>query len=263
MLICVLTAAEGVGLEKMACGLMARFANACEPQPKTMYVDRDCCSMSGESKVHKLFSQWPNMAVRLDIYHFIRRLASGCTTDAHQLYGTYMAGLSSSIFEWDAHDVAELKRAKRAEMEKEGLQNISPAMLGKKITRNEMALHCRRRTRGAAETTRLITELVKRLDSDKGRDTLGVPLLDSDKIWAIWETQKKHVACIQDPEGVQLYTEKGTCWKGGVELKIYKSGRGSTSLESYHLHLNRFIPGKTCIHYCTFILTVDIDIIVN
>ncbi|KAK5618766.1 hypothetical protein CRENBAI_012181 [Crenichthys baileyi] len=60
----------------------------------------------------------------------------------------------------------------------------------------------------------------------------------------IWRTQRKHVACIQDPLGVHVYTRTGQVTKGGVVLPVYRCARGSTSLESFHLHLNRFIPGE-------------------
>ncbi len=43
------------------------------------------------------------------------------------------------------------------------------------------------------------------------------------------------------------YMKTGTLKKGGVELCCYRCARGSTSLESFHLHLNRFIPGITYI----------------
>ncbi|XP_071325834.1 uncharacterized protein [Trachinotus anak] len=59
----------------------------------------------------------------------------------------------------------------------------------------------------------------------------------------IWKSQRKHLACIQDPPGVQLYMQTGTVLKGGHRLPTYRCARGSTSLESFHLHLNRFIPG--------------------
>ncbi|XP_057184273.1 uncharacterized protein LOC130550779 [Triplophysa rosa] len=59
----------------------------------------------------------------------------------------------------------------------------------------------------------------------------------------ILKSQWKHVACIQDPLGVPLYMQTGTLVKGGHRLPSYRCARGSTSLESFHLHLNRFIPG--------------------
>ncbi|KAM9491824.1 uncharacterized protein ACWYII_003878 [Salvelinus alpinus] len=124
------------------------------------------------------------------------------------------------------------------------------------IGRKEMALHCRRRTRGAAATEVLLLDLLETFNSEKGVDTLGIPLLDSVRIQAIWKEQRRHLHCIQDPPGVQLYTETGKITKGGVILPVYRCAGGSTSLESFHLHLNRFIPGTraNAMHFQAFLL---------
>ncbi|KAG1973265.1 hypothetical protein F2P79_000769 [Pimephales promelas] len=111
------------------------------------------------------------------------------------------------------------------------------------VSRNELALHCRRTTRGTKETLALIESLIQAFDGDAGRDTMGVPLINSARMREILKSQRKHVACIQDPVGVQLYVQTGTVVKGGHRLPTYRCARGSTSLESFHLHLNRFIPG--------------------
>ena len=63
----------------------------------------------------------------------------------------------------------------------------------------------------------------------------------------IWPEQKKHVSCIQDPPGVRLCTMTGNSTKGGKSLPMYRCTRGTTSLESFHLHLARFIPGTVMI----------------
>ena len=59
----------------------------------------------------------------------------------------------------------------------------------------------------------------------------------------IWEEQKKHVPCVQDPPDVELYTTSGYLTKGGMKLPILRCACGSTSLESFHLHLTCFISG--------------------
>lgn len=48
-----------------------------------------------------LFSQWDGLQVRLDYWHFMKRLGRACTSESHPLYGTFMMQLSSCIFEWD------------------------------------------------------------------------------------------------------------------------------------------------------------------
>ncbi|XP_048576244.1 uncharacterized protein LOC125557577 [Nematostella vectensis] len=72
VLISVLTATEGQGLQQMANGLMRRYSEANEPPPEVMYVDRDCCGQNYKTK--EMFSLWDEMVVRLDIWHFMRRI---------------------------------------------------------------------------------------------------------------------------------------------------------------------------------------------
>ncbi|XP_051792905.1 uncharacterized protein LOC127531972 isoform X3 [Acanthochromis polyacanthus] len=231
----------------MAAGLMKRYREAGVAPPAIMYVDRDCCSphAHGQSQVKAMFAEWNELQVRLDIWHFMRRFAAGVTTEAHQLYGTFMARLSKCIFELDPDDVAALRLAKQGELLARGVRPVSEKALDKLISRKELALHCRKRTRGVEETTRRIKALIDEMDSEKGRDTLGVPLLDHERIQQVWIDQQRHITCIQDPERFPLYMKTGTLKKGGVELCCYRCARGSTSLESFHLHLNRFIPGTS------------------
>lgn len=97
VLVCVLTTAEGQGLKDMTSGLVRRYKNAGVDPPRVLYVDRDCCSKA----VPKMFHPWKNLIVRLDIWHFMRRLARAVKTESHQLYGVFMSKLSACIFEWD------------------------------------------------------------------------------------------------------------------------------------------------------------------
>ncbi|XP_058474505.1 uncharacterized protein LOC131447057 [Solea solea] len=245
VLVSVLTAAEGDGLANMATGLMRRYREAGKAPPKVMYVDRDCCAAVGTSSVHHMFHEWHELVVRLDVWHLMRRFARGVTTDSHQLYGLFMARLSFAIFEWDAGDVARLREAKQS-------------MEGKdahiKLSAKELARHCRRRTRGAVETERLLQEVLDAFWDMM--DIMGVPLIDRARMEEIWSTQRRHLHCIQDPEGVELYAQTGELTKGGVKLPVYRCARGSTSLESFHLHQCRFIPGTSAsdLHFQVYLL---------
>ena len=51
----------------------------------------------------------------------------------------------------------------------------SDSAVRKAITKEELARHCKRRTRGAQETSKLIEDLL--LSFSSATDTLGVPLL--------------------------------------------------------------------------------------
>lgn len=229
----VLTAAEGDGLLPMAAGLMRRYREAGEAPPKVLYVDRNCCSLVGKTHVAAMFHEWDELVVRLDVWHLMRRFARGVTTESHSLYGQFMARLSYAIFEWDKDDFARLEKAKQSE---EGRDDYI------KLSAKEMARHCRRRTRGVDETETLIQELLD--DFWDVPDTLGVLLFDHERMQEIWNTQRRHLRCIQDPPGVALYTKTGELTKGGIKLPVYRCARGNTSLESFHLHLTHFVPGE-------------------
>ncbi|KAL1269658.1 hypothetical protein QQF64_031947 [Cirrhinus molitorella] len=73
----------------------------------------------------------------------------------------------------DPEDVAALRRAKEGELVAKKTGHISERAISARITQRELALHCRRRTRGVEETTRLIGALIDLFDSAEGKDTLG------------------------------------------------------------------------------------------
>lgn len=172
----------------------------------------------------------------------MRRLAGGCTTESHPLYGSFMGRLSVCIFEWEVQDFEVLVSAKRGEMVQQGIPHPTDKAVRKAISRDKLARHCRRRTRGVEQTIELIEGLLLSLAS--ATDTLGVPLI-TPEMQTIWEEQKRHIPCIQDPPSIQLYTVSSHITKGGVKLPVLRCARGSTSLESFHLHLARFIPGTS------------------
>ena len=148
-----------------------------------------------------------------------------------------MGSLSTCIFEWDEADFSKLMSAKRGELINTGITDPSPCAIQKAIKKDELARHCKRHTRGATEIATLIEAVL--LEMTLATDTDGAPLL-SQEIMNIWEEQKKHLDCLQDPPGVSLYTMTGSIRKGGVTLPALRCARGTTSLESFLLHLARY-----------------------
>ncbi|KAJ4922561.1 hypothetical protein JOQ06_016565, partial [Pogonophryne albipinna] len=98
----VLTCSEG--LYSMAAGLMRQYRLAGVPPPQLIYVDRDCCNRGLE---------WGQLVVRLDIWHLMRNVAGGVTTESHELYPAFRRQLSLCIFEVDSGDARRLTEAKR------------------------------------------------------------------------------------------------------------------------------------------------------
>lgn len=135
-----------MGLKSLADGLVERYRRAGKTPPILMYTDRDCCNASGSSKVNELFSNWDQLLVRLDIWHFIRRIGRSCSSESHPLYGTFMSCLSTCLFEWDEADYQLLARAKRGELIQAEGTNPSESAIWKATTREELARHCCRRT---------------------------------------------------------------------------------------------------------------------
>ncbi|XP_037829912.1 uncharacterized protein LOC119616758 [Kryptolebias marmoratus] len=174
----VLTVQEGPGLDKMAAGLMDRYRQAGVAPPKVLYVDCGCCVNEGLSKLQERFGEWPDLHIRLDIWHFMQRLAVGCTTDAHLLYPAFMRALSSCIFVWDAGDLDLLRRSKLKQLQQEQRPGVTNAMVDSHITKKELRTFCHRRTRGEYATLVQIEQLLEELSGPKGRDLMSVPLQD-------------------------------------------------------------------------------------
>ena len=182
-----------------------------------------------------LFHKW-DLCIRLDIWHYMQRIAVGCTTKSHPLYGSFMSQLSSAIFEWDKEDFEHLTTAKNAEMIAAGIPNPFPSVIQKAISQNEMSRHCRRRTRGVKQTTEAIEHyffnghLYPWCTSAKGRDQVNLG--------------RAAKACSLR-SGSSGSRAVHNILKGGVMLPVVRCARGSTSLESFHLHLAHLVPGHS------------------
>ncbi|KAL4240975.1 hypothetical protein ACF0H5_001757 [Mactra antiquata] len=168
----VLTTGEGPAWEAVCQGIVRRYRDAGEPEPSIIYVDRDCCSQSGQPAIMQWFKPWKTV-VRLDIFHFMRRFTKGLTTEHHPLYGTFCSKLSSCIFTWDREDYTHLREAKKCEMMRRHIGMVpSEKQITAAITPSELARHCRRQTRPVAVMENLINSLL----SDQ-KERLGLLLL--------------------------------------------------------------------------------------
>ena len=86
--------------------------------------------------------------------------------------------------------------AKRGELINAGIRDPLPHAIQKAIKKNELAHHCRWRTRGATETAILIEAVL--LEMTLATDANGAPLL-SQEMMSIWEEQKKHLVFAGSP----------------------------------------------------------------
>ncbi len=82
-----------------------------------------------------------------------------------------MSSLSHCIFEWDAEDYRLLTSAKRAELTAAGVPDPSYSAVKNTVSKEELARHCKRCTRGTAKTVELIEALFLSLST--ATDSLG------------------------------------------------------------------------------------------
>lgn len=175
----------------------------------------------------------------------MRRFSVGLTTEHHRLYGVFCSQFSSCNFEVDQQDLIELKEAKTSELKLKNAGYIpTESQVMSSITSSEEARHCRKRTRGVEETRQRIDKMLWSLWNST--DTMGLPLINQENMTKVWAVQQKHLECIQDPAGVDLYTRLDSgLQKGEKMLSVYRCARGSSSVESFHHHQCSFIPGTT------------------
>lgn len=62
-----------------------------------------------------------------------------------------LSWVSCPIFQWDKADLTLLKKAKKNEMLKDHIVDPSEQDIIRRLTRKELALHCRRSTRGTED----------------------------------------------------------------------------------------------------------------
>jgi len=102
-----------------------------------------------------------------------------------------------------------------------GVANPSEEAIKEAVTKEEMARHCRRRTRGVEATSKLIESLLTTMCT--ATDALGVPLFRDDMVETIWPEQRRHLPCIQDPPRNPIVHDNWLCnegWGQASRLKV-------------------------------------------
>ena len=163
-----------------------------------------------------------------------------------------MSCLSKCLFQWDEADYQLLAKTKRDELIRAELTNPSESAIQKATTKLELARHCRRRTRGAIESAKLIETLL--LSLSVATDSLGVRLFRKDMM-EVWAVLKCHLPCLQDPPNVSLYTTVGYItkrWRAFTNATLCKRNQlfGIFSLTPCKVKNSVFIIIVATCHYC-------------
>ncbi|XP_056432004.1 uncharacterized protein LOC130370300 [Gadus chalcogrammus] len=236
-------------LKPMADGLMERYRRAGEGPPELMYVDCGCCRVHGVSSLEHLFSDWANsgMMVRLDIFHWIKRFDAAVRTDHHPKYALFKSALSAAVFTYNKDDMALLIQAIRAGNTTRYASLTDAEMIEIYFSEEDLRHFVRRITLGAQESFLRVQTAINSLKGAAGLDENQAPLFkDAAAIDRVWENQQKHLECIQDPPGRDMYTVMKVVTRNSVRMPYYTTVRGSNSLEGIHFFLPWMLPGPHC-----------------
>ncbi|KAK1894860.1 4-hydroxy-3-methylbut-2-enyl diphosphate reductase [Dissostichus eleginoides] len=175
------------------------------------------------------------MFVRLDIFHWIHRFDAAIRTDSHSKYAVFKSALAGAVLAYNRTDLELLIKAVRAK-DLDTFSSVSEEdVVCLYITRDQLQHHVRRVTLGAQETFRLIHLAIEELKGPAGLDQSGVTLFKTPgDIDEMWVGQQRHLECIQDPPGMNMYRVARITTINNVDLPYYKSLRGSNSLEGFH-----------------------------
>ncbi|XP_059183512.1 uncharacterized protein LOC131962582 [Centropristis striata] len=245
----VVVAAESEGCyARMAKGLIARFRRANAPAPKVIYADNNCCRDSGSSFLESLFADWVQQGavVRLDIRHWLHRWDAVVIKQSHAKYGLFMSALAGAVLAYNKTDMMLLVQAVRSG-NGELYGRYSDEEMIAFLKPHQVRSYVRRITRGVVESALVIEAIIAEFGGPAGLDIDGIPLFKStEAVDAHWATASKHLGCMQDPPGIQLYVSVKVVVLNGVRLNKYRCRRGSNSLEGLHAHLYNAIPSQRC-----------------
>ncbi|RXN13747.1 hypothetical protein ROHU_009480 [Labeo rohita] len=245
----VVVAAESEGCyRRMAKGLMGRFERARAPAPTVIYADNNCCRDSGSSFLENLFGDWvqKGTVVRLDIRHWLHRWDAVVIKQSHAKYGVFMSALAGAVLAYYKDDMMLLIQAVR-----KGNQELYASLPDEDMIAflkpHQIRSYVRRITRGVEETASAIESIITEFKGPAGLDIDGIHLFKSAQaVDSHWATASKHLSCMQDPPGIQLYVSVKVVVLNGVRLNKYRCRRGSNSLEGLHSHLYNAIPSQRC-----------------
>uniref|UniRef100_H3CIZ2 Uncharacterized protein n=1 Tax=Tetraodon nigroviridis TaxID=99883 RepID=H3CIZ2_TETNG len=159
----------------------------------------------------------------------------------------FKSALSAAVFSYNSEDMALLLQAVRAGHPQKYESLSDGQLIDTHVTKHDLSHYVRRITVGPQETFVRVQSAIDILKGPAGMDENQIHLFKSaDAVDQVWERQQKHLECIQDPPGRNMYTIKKYVTRNGVRLPHYTTDRGSNSLEGFHSFLPNMIPGPHC-----------------
>jgi hypothetical protein len=131
------------------------------------------------------------------------------------------------------------KKAKVSELQMPKMKNPSIETAMKAISKQELAGHCRQKTRSVTNTTSMLENFFPFYWTPP---TPWLSRFWRRMPWLFW-TQNQDTSV---PTRLNRSSASHEGWhnrKGNISLPVYRCGRRTTSLESFYSHIKNFIPG--------------------
>ncbi|CAM4596855.1 unnamed protein product [Leuciscus chuanchicus] len=202
-----------------------------------------CFSDSGSSFLENLFGDWvqKGTVVRLDIRHWLHGWNAVVIKQSHAKYGVFMSALAGAVLAYYKDDMMLLIQAVRKGNQELYASLSDEDMIALNLTRSGAM------SDGSPETASATESIITEFKGPAGLDIDGIHLIKSAQaVDSHWATASKHLSCMQDPPGIQLYVSVKVVVLNGVRLNKYRCRRGSNSLEDLHSHLYNAIPSQRC-----------------
>ncbi|XP_030578735.1 uncharacterized protein LOC115775343 [Archocentrus centrarchus] len=255
-------------LEPMYQGMATRYSDAGVEKAGYHWVDRDCCApfkipdcIPGENLNWEAWKTTPaniaaatsgplanscasrtnynpNIVVKLDLFHCLRRFSRECTSEHHPLFSTFCQLLSAAFSVVDQEDLKRLQDA----YEFCGIHPANP-------TKQHIREHCRIKIPQPTELLNRVEKVLKHFHQTT--DPNNIPLFKPSML-KVWRVQRVHIlrGCLSDPElseGV-MFRYGGTLQLNhvpgeGAKVPIWIPVRGTSQQEGYHFHQAQWITG--------------------
>ena len=193
-------------------------------RPKIVYVDDECCG--GWSQMLQTF--WPDVVVKLDPMHAMKRLTETTSSTQHPDHGSFCSKLTSCVFKYDGK---VMERISQAWLTEHGDSTLPQQVKQKYVPR-------------IIPGPQLIVDAIEKLLQEfrtRKHETEGMLLtVRTEKAWQLLQ---KHIlkGCLSDPLDINLNYGGPVAMIGGMQFPSIKSSRGTSPVEGLHAHQKQWL----------------------
>ena len=193
-------------------------------RPRIVYVDDECCGCW----LQMLRTFWPDVAVKLDPMHAMKRLTETTASTQHPDHGSFCTKLSNCIFKYDAKVMERISRAWSTE---HGDITLPPQVKRKYVPRI------------IPEPQVIVVAIDRLLEEFRARNHETQGMLLTIRTGEAWQLLRQHISkgCLSDPLDVRLNCGGPAVMIGGMRFASIKSLRGTSPVEGLHAHQKQWL----------------------